>query len=334
MGANSTALQPLSHEQNRLVEENLGLVSVHLRRHVHNLGQPRRDREWEDLFQEGCMGLIAAALRYRTERGIAFAAFALPRIHSAVTRALEAKFSTVRIPPKRGAREDTSANNAYALACTDTKTSQKPKVYSLAEEAASRLVDDRAAGRAIPSGETIGRRLRDKYERAVAAAGKAIAAKISTRSDRDKLVGMLIEERFLVPDVETRRPLRRIARDTSSSYARVAQCEKQITAAVARILSSDPEFGELRRRMSTHPMGADLPIDDEIECSLVSAGADELVRRFQSADGPDQAHVLKVVLEGSHADIAGIIRGRFCHLPKTTRDKLLRETADFVGRAA
>ncbi len=65
----------------------MGLVAVHLRRYVANLGEPRRDREWEDLFQEGCIGLIRATVRFRPERGITFAAFALPRIHNAVSKA-------------------------------------------------------------------------------------------------------------------------------------------------------------------------------------------------------------------------------------------------------
>ncbi|MCH9002296.1 MAG: hypothetical protein IIC02_06955, partial [Planctomycetes bacterium] len=90
----------LSDTQRKLVSENIGLVAVHLRRHVANLAEPRRDREWDDLFQEGCLGLAAAAERFRPERGIPFAAFALPRIHNAVSKALQRRFSIVYVPPR------------------------------------------------------------------------------------------------------------------------------------------------------------------------------------------------------------------------------------------
>ena len=101
MGKAQLKREPLTDQQRRIVNENIGLVAVHLRRYVTNLSQPRRDREWEDLFQEGCLGLIDAATRFRAERGIPFVAFALPRIHNAVSKALQAKFSTVRIPAMR-----------------------------------------------------------------------------------------------------------------------------------------------------------------------------------------------------------------------------------------
>jgi len=46
----------LPRTQQELVRRNVGLVAVHLKRHVGDLAVPRRDREYEDLFQEGCLG--------------------------------------------------------------------------------------------------------------------------------------------------------------------------------------------------------------------------------------------------------------------------------------
>ncbi len=103
MSSDSREGEPLTEQQRCLVRENIGLVAVHLRRYVRNLSVPRHDREWEDLFQEGCLGLIKAAVAFRQERGIPFAAFALPRIHNAVSRALDSKFATVYVPPQRSA---------------------------------------------------------------------------------------------------------------------------------------------------------------------------------------------------------------------------------------
>lgn len=313
---------PLTEEQRRLVRENIGLVTVHLRRHVANLSTPRRDREWEDLFQEGCLGLIKAAVSYRRERGIPFAAFALPRIHNAVSRALQRKFSTVYVPPKR-----TSRRGGSSTAADPSDPRVAPKTYSLSDELESRLADKR---RHDPDGgdrETIGQRLRGKYDRALRAAGKALCAKTSTRGDRDKLVRLLTEERFLVPHDEAKRPLRQIARDTRSSYARVAQCDKQLSEAIRTTLQSDPEFVELNRRIRAEPFGADLPIDLELECELARASTEELVRRFLDADGADRARMLDVILKMSQSDIQDIIRLRFMRLSPRMRERLLRDLA-------
>jgi len=204
----------LTDEQQRLVRENIGLVAVHLRRYVSNLTTPRRDREWEDLFQEGCLGLIRAAVGYRKERGIPFAAFALPRIHNAVSRALQTRFSTVRVPPKRGDTRGASPDSAR-----DGGQPEQPKVRSLSDDLQDRLADTRRHDPDNAGRETIGQRLRAKYERAVRTAGDVISGKTSRRGDRDKLVRILVEERFMVPHEESRRAMRQIMR-----RKRLARC--------------------------------------------------------------------------------------------------------------
>ena len=55
----------LTEEQRQLVTRHIGLVGVHLRTRVPTPYQPTRDREREDLFQEGCIALVKAARRYR-----------------------------------------------------------------------------------------------------------------------------------------------------------------------------------------------------------------------------------------------------------------------------
>jgi RNA polymerase sigma factor (sigma-70 family) len=330
------AVFPLTDEQAHLVRENIGLVGVHLRRHVANLSQPRRDREWEDLFQEGCLGLIDAARRFRVDRGIPFAAFAFPRIHNAVSKALSTKFATVYVPPRRTSGGCTGAPGRNSESgfgdCGETPDPRpmadaRPSVRSLSE------MDERNCcyrGRhhtETACSDTIGSRLREKYECAVRTAAETSAGKTSTRGDRDALVHLLKEERFLIPSAESRRSLRQIARDTQSSYARVAQCDKQMGDRIRLTLDADPEFGELRRRKRAAPLGGDVPIDAEIERGLVLACADEFVRRFGDADEKTRAGVLHTVLEVSNSDIKGIVRQRFATLPRSTQVRLLEETA-------
>lgn len=328
---------PLTDEQTRLVSENVGLVGVHLRRYVTNLSQPRRDREWEDLFQEGCLGLIDAARRFRVERGIPFAAFALPRIHNAVSKALNTKFATVYIPPRRtgGGSPGASGGNSESESGRDggrpgprLMTDVRPSVRSLSEMDEHNCCHARRDHAESGCSDTIGSRLRAKYESAVGAAAERAAGKTSTRGDREELVHILKEERFLIPDAESRRSLRQIARDTRSSYARVAQCDKQMGDRIRRTLDADPEFGELRRRKRADPLGDEMPIDAEIERGLVSACADEFVRRFGAADERTRAGVLHTVLEVSNSDIKGIVRKRFATLPRSTQVRLLEEASN------
>jgi DNA-directed RNA polymerase specialized sigma subunit len=71
-----------------LVRNNIGLVHVHMKHYVAPHHIPWTQREWEDLVQEGCLGLIRAAQDFKPESKIPFAAFALPRIHTAIRRVM------------------------------------------------------------------------------------------------------------------------------------------------------------------------------------------------------------------------------------------------------
>ncbi len=115
----------LNAEQRKLVADNLGLVAVHLKRRVPGLRMPTRQREYDDLFQEGCMGLMQAAQDFDPKKGIPFAAFAFPRIKQAVYRALASKFTLINIPV--GTRD-------RARRMADTQGD-----YSINEESDSRL---------------------------------------------------------------------------------------------------------------------------------------------------------------------------------------------------
>lgn len=302
-----------------MVRENIGLVAVHLRRNIRNLSVPRRDREWEDLFQEGCLGLIRAAVAYRPERGIPFVAFAFPRIRNAVSRALQSRFSTVYVPPQR---RDTRC--ACSTEPDTDRRHKQPKVHSLSDNF---QLDVAAKHRHDPSGhggETIGDRLRSKYERAVDSAGNTISGKNSTRGDRDKLVRILVEERFLIPHEESRRALRQIARDTRSSYARVAQCDKQLGGEIRSTLEADPEFLELKRRSLSDPDGTNALIDQRLERDLAETSADAYARRFRTADPLSRARILEAVVAVADRDIDKLIRTRVLRLPMRERELLLQ----------
>ena len=318
MSRGKHVLGPLTDEQQRLVRENIGLVAVHLRRYVVNLAEPRRDREWEDLFQEGCLGLIRAALGYRPEQGIPFAAFALPRIHNAVSRALECKFATFRVRSGRACRRSTAK-----MSCCECGGPQRHEAHSLPGESGMWLVGRKSHHPLGPNRETIGDRLRGKYERAVQAAAEEISRKKSKRGDLDKLVRILVEERLMVPHEESRRALRQIARDTRSSYARVAQFDRQLRRTVRETLDTDPEFRELQKRVRGTNDGIDMPIDNGLERELAQASAETFAGRFSSASPHDRACMLNAFMELSDVGILNALRTRVSQLPMHRRERLI-----------
>jgi hypothetical protein len=321
----STTITVLTEAQRGLVAGNLGLVALHLRRNVRNLSVPRRDREWDDLFQEGCLGLIQAALLFRKERGIAFAAFALPRIHNAVSRALQRKFRTIYIPPKRAARRSGAAKKVES----DSVSMAAPQVHSFPDDAERTLPDRRGptGDQTIESHrdrETIGDRLRGKYERALADVCAAVARGASKRGDRAELVQTLMRERFLIPHDEAKRPMRQIARDTGSSYARVAQCDKQIEVALRDTLGHDPEFGVLYRRARVDPEGVDVDVDDQMERELAQVSANTYADRLRRADPLERAGLLREWETLAKRDIGEMTRSGVLSLSSRDRERLLR----------
>lgn len=80
----------LTEAQARLVRDNLPIVWGHLANRLHLT--PRSPvlnrRDFDDLFQEGVLGLILAAMRWRPDCGYPFAAFAVLRVRAAVWQAL------------------------------------------------------------------------------------------------------------------------------------------------------------------------------------------------------------------------------------------------------
>ena len=314
---------PLTGEQRRLVGENLALVTVHLRRHLGNLPAPRRDREWEDLFQEGCLGLIRAAMAYPAKSDIPFAAFALPRIHNAVTRALECRFATVYVPRPRA-----SASTADAAVTATKDPDVRPTVRLLSADLERCLVDRHRHDPRGVDHETVGDRIRGKYERAVHDAARAISAEASPRGDRAGLVRVLTEERLLVPPEEARLALHQIARDTSSSYARVAQCDKRLQRAIRATLEADPEIRRLRQCARSDPLGSDATIDRALERDLATECAEAFVHRFRGANALKRACMLAGLLRGSVQDIEDVLRARVLRLPPCERERLLQQPVE------
>jgi RNA polymerase primary sigma factor len=76
----------------RLVESNMRLV-ISVAKAYRSSGIP-----FEDLIQEGAIGLIKAAERFDTKRGYRFSTFAIQWIRQAIGRAVDNKAKSIRLP--------------------------------------------------------------------------------------------------------------------------------------------------------------------------------------------------------------------------------------------
>lgn len=313
VGPTETQLATLSASQRALVRNNVGLVTVHLRRFVRGASIVRYTRARDDLFQEGCVGLIRAALDYRADRGIPFAAFALPRIRKAISRALLAA-----VDP-RPANPDASGEEGELVARweDDEKTRRRKRRGGRRLRHADRQRPD-----ADYTGTTIGDRLREKYERAVQRAADFVEQGAASRDDRPALVRELTRERFLVPDDEERRSFRDIARRTRSSFGRVLQCDRRLGDLVRRHLESDPEFAALQRIARTDPDGVDAALDESTDREIGRLGAESLIAEFRCASDKKRAMIMLQLLRYSPGRIEALLQGEIERLPEPTRELL------------
>jgi len=296
---------------------------VHLKRHVRNLGVVRRDREYDDLFQEGCLSLALAASRWDPGCGIPFAAYALPRIHNAISMALRCKFSTVYVPPRLGSKRIRAKDGDS----TDPPM-PRPRDYSFSQAQWRNLADTATRSASAPEGETVGDRVRDKYERAVRSAVDTLKRRSSVRGDREALLRILVRERLLVPDEDARRSLRQIARETRSSYARVAQSHAQLVEEVKSVLSRDAEFDELLRRARTESDGFATRIDAAVEAALAEAGARSFGRRFARATTEGRGRLIYSLMRRMNLDIDNFVRDGFGRLNPAQREQLLNDSGE------
>lgn len=317
-----SGIEQLTVGQRKLVEENMGLVGLHIRRYVRNTAVGKSDRDYEDLFQEGCIGLIRSARKFDPDGGIPFAAFALPRIHTAVSAALLRDESLIRVPRKRSRKP--KCKRSVDGSKVEAPKREIPKVYSLdIDPRLDERVDSVAAG---PS-RTIGDRLREKYEQALDIATRIVARRKATRSDRAELIERIIQQRLLVPEEDSKTALRQIARDTNSSYSRVLQCERRIQVAMRRALTGDLEFRQLRETARRSEVGSNQEIDPDLEKSLREEAAESCWRRLTALKRPARKRFIRSMGSGADKHTRETFRKMFIALPRSESDELLKKVS-------
>lgn len=88
-------MKQLPLDRHPLVVDNLNLVHYILQKYEHvHMGNP----EYDDYFQEGCIGLILAATRFDESRGFQFSTYASSMIRGQIQRYRRDKGNIIRIP--------------------------------------------------------------------------------------------------------------------------------------------------------------------------------------------------------------------------------------------
>lgn len=88
-------MEALTEEQKQLVVDNMGLVGTVL---IKYMNIPISHHDYDDYFQEGCMGLLLAIQRFDPSLGFAFSTFAVPTIRGFIQRYRRDKSNMIKIP--------------------------------------------------------------------------------------------------------------------------------------------------------------------------------------------------------------------------------------------
>jgi RNA polymerase sigma factor (sigma-70 family) len=300
-GKQIDALPTLTPQQQELVRQHMGLVGVHLKTRVPTPWQPNRLREYEDLFQEGCMALARAAARYRPERHGVFAAYALPRIRSAVYKAIFEQFTVVRVPTR------TLQHLREQIA--DPRQRPPHHVQEFAGSMEKTMVTE---GDNMAETDSIRHVLRRRYEIAVRRALEQMRAKRWPVRDPSPIMQRIARERLLIDGEQERTPLRRIAREAGVSSGRANDYERHLVQAIQHILEADPQVQSLNRMAHEDSAGLDAPLDAARRERLRQDEVVAFLERFDAMEVSDRALAIYSMIEKSAQSLPEVARNLFC----------------------
>jgi len=246
-------LDALSDAQRRRMEAHLPLVHVTIRRMGGTDKVWRARREAADLVQEGCVALAEALRSHDPARHGDFPAYAMARVHFAVSRYAHEHGGLIRVPfitqrRRRHPRGDPPEDRH--------DPGSPPRVVRLTESAAAVAgVPAQAPWEDGPEargqGLTLGELVRNCYERALA----EVVERLRTRgAGNHELVDRCLRERWIVPEPGQRTPIRSLARDLNCSLGRITHLEGRLRRGVAQRLLENPLYQRLvdLARQSAH----------------------------------------------------------------------------------
>jgi hypothetical protein len=170
--------------------------------------------------------------------------------------------------------------------------------------------------------DTIGVRLREKYERAVGRAVAKVEKEQGDGAETGELIRAVAADRHLLPDEHDRKSYREIARRTDAPYAKVIQTDRLLQMEIRRGLENDPEYVELKKLAGTEPRGVDTPAGEALDQQLARIGAAEILQRLLDTSGELRHCLVDRLLGIAPTSLLESIRRELESLPVESREQL------------
>lgn len=296
----------LSPERKALAAKHVGLVGLHLRRHLPWYLFTKKQREYSDLFQEGCVALIRSAITYDPDcDGPSFQAYALPRIRGSVCSALQEQFRTIRVPARACRADRANPDNGRATRV-------------VVQELTSEMAGELAAGDSVGQDEeTIHDLIRERFERSVRLALAELRRKPWRQRNPIAVMERVAAERLLVPRECGQASVRQIARDFGVSKGRVSAYEKILLEVVRRHFEADPQLPLLVRFAREDRLGFAGRMDAERRWRLAQADLRAFAEHFADLPRPARAELVYEMIERSATAVSEVA----CNLYRLTADR-------------
>lgn len=305
----------LTNAQRQLVESHISLVEMHLSKRVPTSWSPCRGREYDDLFQLGCMALIQAAMSFDPASHGSFSSYALLRIRALIHKALYEYFGTIRVPMSVLKRrlDGRSSTNWPSMATAQQLTPQIEAVL---------FMESVVGG----SGETIRHRIRFRFERAVRLALRIVAEHPWRNRNPFSVIQRIAQERLLITHERERTPQRQIARESGISSGRIAEYERLLWGTVQEQMTSDPQLPILVQFAEEDSARFDLELTEKQHAILAKADMDAFESEFGRMNRKDKTEVVYRLIEHSSPAVDEVVRNLY-RLANTDFSELLPAVA-------
>jgi len=249
--APDVAETPLTDAQRDEAARHLPLVHLHLRRQPGVARRGRADRDVDDLFQEGALAMLRSLRGYESQRHGSFAAYAMARIHHAISQCLYEQEGGIRVPMSTQRRRRRGDADRH-----DPGPPREVAASSRSEAGDSNVASSRcrpaAAGDEAPR---LSHLARERFEQMARDVATDMSEGPAARGRRDDLVRHCLEERWLVGQPECRTSLRELARRAGCSLGRVTHCEAEFRRRLERRIAVDERSRWLLEQAAEHPEG-------------------------------------------------------------------------------
>ncbi|MHC4444577.1 MAG: sigma-70 family RNA polymerase sigma factor [Planctomycetota bacterium] len=291
----------MTPDQKKLVSKHIGLVGLHIRNNVPTTFEPKRKREYHDLFQEGCLALIKAATRYDEKKDGDFVAYALPRIRGTVHQAIHDKFSLIRVPFRVMLNLRQTRNDGVL------DPLRRP-ILSLNKDIP---IEVPLESNFDQKNETVKHMIRRRFEWAVNKALIETKSLKRRRPDFAQIMHRIANERLLISREGHKTAQRRIAHNYGLPCSRASLYERRFFERIKQIFQNDAQIHMLVRFARQERDGFNAILDDQQYRQLSQVQIDQFTSRFERMGKSQRAEVLYSLIERSADNILDVARNLY-----------------------